>query len=126
MRRRMEQFNKFFSAVRISVERAFGILKARFKGLREVFYVRCQDPEAAMHCYHMIFMACCVLHNVCADKKVPLPPAAAIAKAMERDAQREFKVRALEEEQRKVFNKVGGSLKSGLQKRKEMYDLFFS
>lgn len=67
VRRRMEQFNKFFSGVRISVERAFGILKARFKSLQGVMHVRGTD---ALEVYFNYFTAACILHNVCADKKV--------------------------------------------------------
>jgi hypothetical protein len=66
-RGRRERFNKFFSGVRISVERAFGILKARFRSLREQFHARGDD---ALKAYHCVFRAACILHNVCADMKV--------------------------------------------------------
>lgn len=67
MRERYERFNRLFSGVRISVERAFGILKARFRALAQVFDARGAD---ATETYHIVFRAACILHNVCADMKV--------------------------------------------------------
>jgi hypothetical protein len=63
-RERYQKFNKFFSGTRISVERGFGILKARFKTLGGKMDFR---GLKAIDEYHHAFAACCTLHNVCAD-----------------------------------------------------------
>ena len=56
-------FNKRYSSVRISVERAFGILKARFKALGG--HVRFYEIADYRYC----FKACAILHNLCAERK---------------------------------------------------------
>jgi hypothetical protein len=54
-------FNRFYSSVRISVERAFGILKARFRALSQNITMRNEND------YRACVMACCILHNLCAE-----------------------------------------------------------
>ena len=54
-------FNRHYSSVRISVERAFGILKARFRALGEK--IRFRKEEDYINC----MWACCILHNMCAE-----------------------------------------------------------
>jgi hypothetical protein len=61
------KFNKYFSGTRISVERAFGILKARFKGIGGKLDFRGRN---AIQQYQDAFKATCLLHNLCADMKV--------------------------------------------------------
>lgn len=120
---RMERFNRLFSGVRISVERAFGILKARFKGLRERFHVRGKD---ALKTYQLIFMAACILHNVCADKKAPLPSEAEIKAALAVEAVGIYKKRKALEEDATIFKRVGGSLEEGRAKRQKLFDEIYT
>jgi len=56
-------FNRLYSGMRISVERAFGILKARFRALGGKLFVRSKKD------YRSCMMACCILHNICAERK---------------------------------------------------------
>ena len=121
-RSRMQRFNKFLSGVRIGVERAFGILKARFKGLREQFHVRGND---AIKTYHSIFLSACILHNVCAVKKVPLPAEAEINVALAADAVGIHRKRKANEEAQVIFEKVGGSLEQGREKRQRLFEYLF-
>jgi hypothetical protein len=65
-RRRMHRYNKTFSGTRISVERGFGILKARFKGIGSKLDFR---GETAIVYYQRSFLACTMLHNICCDMK---------------------------------------------------------
>lgn len=54
-----ENYNYRHSATRITVERAFALLKGRFRSLLTTF---------AMHRVDLIpshILACCVLHNIC-------------------------------------------------------------
>ena len=120
---RMERFNKFFSGVRISVERAFGILKARFKGLRERFHVRGKDAKKT---YQLIFMAACILHNVCADKKSPLPSEAEIKAALAVEAVGIYKKRVALGEDAAIFKRVGGTLEEGRAKRQKVFDEIYN
>lgn len=54
-------FNRLYSSVRISIERAFGILKARFQGLsKKIWFRRLEDYQSCIH-------ACAILHNICAE-----------------------------------------------------------
>jgi hypothetical protein len=64
---RRARYNKFFSGVRISVERAFGILKARFQALAQKMDFRGLD---AIDMYRRCFIACAILHNICAEMKI--------------------------------------------------------
>ena len=121
-RRLMERYNNFFSGVRISVERAFGILKARFKGLRDQFHVRGKD---AIRVYHSIFLSACILHNVCANKKVPLPAQAEIDAALAADAVGIHRKRKANEEAQVIFKKVGGDLEAGREKRQKIFNHLF-
>jgi hypothetical protein len=54
-------FNRHYSSVRISCERAFGILKARFRALGAKISFR--NEEDYVNCV----WACCILHNMCAE-----------------------------------------------------------
>ena len=58
-----QKCNKFYSGMRISVERAFGILKARFRSLGGRLVMR------KVVDYRQCFKACCILHNICAEYK---------------------------------------------------------
>ena len=79
-----------------------------------------------MGAYHLIFHAACVLHNVCADLKVPPPGEAAIQEAIDMDAQKIHNKRAAKEQARVVFAKVGGSLKEGKEKRNHFFTTYFT
>jgi hypothetical protein len=118
-RSRKQRFNKFLSGVRIGVERAFGILKARFKGLREQYHVRGKDT---IKTYHSIFLSACILHNVCAEKKVPLPAQAEINAALAADA---VGIHRKRKEKQVIFEKVGGSLEQGREKRQRLFEELF-
>jgi hypothetical protein len=66
-------FNRRLSRTRATIERAFGILKSRF---------RCLDASGGALQFHpskvcSIILACCVLHNYAVSRAVPLPPEAA-------------------------------------------------
>ncbi|XP_018303600.1 putative nuclease HARBI1 [Mycetomoellerius zeteki] len=52
------EFNRKISATRVVVERAFGILKGRFRQLQKL-------PLYDTHFMTWIIIACCVLHNIC-------------------------------------------------------------
>ncbi|XP_060562378.1 putative nuclease HARBI1 [Ruditapes philippinarum] len=56
-------FNSLLSSNRVSIERAFGLLKGRFPRLTSLVVNR---VETAVD----IIMACCVLHNVCIQQDV--------------------------------------------------------
>ncbi|XP_063956755.1 putative nuclease HARBI1 [Lytechinus pictus] len=63
------RFNRSLTKTRVCVERAFGLLKSRF---------RCLDDSGGILCYPIertckIIMTCCVLHNVCIERRIPLP-----------------------------------------------------
>jgi len=56
---RQKNFNICHSSARVVIERAFGLLKTRFRSIRTVL---------AMDRYDLIPMfiiACCVMHNIC-------------------------------------------------------------
>nr|XP_054767429.1 putative nuclease HARBI1 [Lytechinus pictus] len=64
-----ERFNTSLCKTRVCVERAFGLLKSRF---------RCLDNTGGILCYPVertckIIMTCCVLHNICLQRRIPLP-----------------------------------------------------
>ncbi|XP_063420957.1 putative nuclease HARBI1 [Mytilus trossulus] len=56
--REQYNFNKFLSSKRQVIERAFALLKGRFRRLK---YVSIRDIK----CICKIISACCVLHNIC-------------------------------------------------------------
>ena len=58
---KQKKFNKFLSSARIAVERAFGILKARWRCL-----LNCLDHS--MENLSDVIISCCVLHNICQMK----------------------------------------------------------
>ncbi|XP_071483870.1 putative nuclease HARBI1 [Diadema antillarum] len=64
-----ERYNAAFARTRVSVERAFGVLKARFRCLDSSGGVLCYSPERVCK----IIMSCCVLHNICMERRLPLP-----------------------------------------------------
>lgn len=107
-------FNRHYSAVRITVERTFGQLKARFESLLKGMWFRDDDM------YTLCFEACCILHNVCLEFK---------------DAWDERKIKqtmkklgvqkkAVRKACRTVYklNKVGGTLEDGRARRKEVME----
>ena len=53
-----KKFNKKLSAARVTVERAFGILKARWRCLLKRLDSRIENISAVIIC-------CCTLHNIC-------------------------------------------------------------
>ena len=56
--REQKKFNRFLSSARVEVERAFEILKARWRCL-----LNCLDHNIEnLSC---VIMSCCVLHNIC-------------------------------------------------------------
>jgi hypothetical protein len=57
------KYNKFYSGVRISAERGFGILKARFRAWGGHLILRDEED------YKLCFMATAILHNICAEYK---------------------------------------------------------
>lgn len=57
-----EQFNIKVSRSRVVVERAFGILKGRFRQLQKL-------PLRNINFMIEIIVACCVLHNLCVDNQ---------------------------------------------------------
>jgi len=107
-------FNRHFSAVRIIIERCFGVLKARFRCLLHGMWFR--DERM----YTRIFLACCILHNLCLNFRD------AISEAQVRSAriviQRE-KIAVRAGAQRKVkLSKVGGTLDAGRARRKRVME----
>ena len=52
-------FNRYFSNTRITVERAIGVLKGRFRSLLSGLFFRNLDE------YSVVFLALCILHNIC-------------------------------------------------------------
>ena len=50
-------FNKKFCSARVTIERAFGIVKARWRCLLKRLDNRIENASA-------VFIACCVLHNI--------------------------------------------------------------
>jgi hypothetical protein len=70
-------FNRYFSSTRITVERAFGVLKGRFRSLLSGLFFRNQKE------YSVVFLSLCILHNICIeyrDEVDPLDIAEAMAK----------------------------------------------
>eukprot|EP00794_Sanderia_malayensis_P002679 gene2679-3098_t len=57
-------FNLSLSQARVSIERAFGILKGRWRLLLGKI---CLEPSYVAD----IVMACCVLHNICQERNEP-------------------------------------------------------
>jgi hypothetical protein len=55
-------FNKMLSASRVSIERAFGLLVARWRFLAYHIYLLDQID------INDVISACCVLHNICIDR----------------------------------------------------------
>ena len=62
-----ESFNVYHSSARMCVEIAFGKLKSRFRILQKRMDV---ETTAAP----LIIVACCILHNICEEARVPIPP----------------------------------------------------
>ena len=58
-----KHFNRTVSSARSTVERAFGILKMRWRCLYKTL-------EADVEHIGIIIIACCVLHNICQDREV--------------------------------------------------------
>lgn len=55
-------YNRKLSKTRVIIERAFGLLKGRFRRLK---YVYMYNTEMIP----LIILACCVLHNICIDNE---------------------------------------------------------
>ncbi|XP_043269928.1 putative nuclease HARBI1 [Venturia canescens] len=56
---RQRNYNFFQSSARIAIERAFGLLKGRFRSLLTVLAIN-QVKKVPKH-----ILACCILHNIC-------------------------------------------------------------
>lgn len=52
-------FNHFLSKARMTIERAFGLLKARWRSLLHLL------PMTLVNKIPQYIVACCVLHNIC-------------------------------------------------------------
>ncbi|KIL55497.1 hypothetical protein M378DRAFT_90850, partial [Amanita muscaria Koide BX008] len=59
--KRMRAFNKRLSGVRIEVEHAFGLLKGRFRSLKEM------GPHADIQEMYKAIESLLILHNMCID-----------------------------------------------------------
>ena len=105
-------FNRHFSAVRIMIERCFGVLKARFRCLLFGMWFR----DEAM--YSRVFLACCILHNVCLNFRDAVSPVeVARARAVVKREKKTVRAAA----KRKVkLSKVGGTLDAGRARRKQV------
>ena len=55
---KQKKFNRFLSSARVVVERAFGILKARWR-----YLLNCIDHN--IENLSDVIKSCCVLHNIC-------------------------------------------------------------
>ncbi|XP_066589412.1 putative nuclease HARBI1 [Prorops nasuta] len=56
-----KNFNKKLSSTRMTIEKAFGLLKARFRKLKYVYMYRTDMIP-------LVILSCCILHNICIDK----------------------------------------------------------
>lgn len=63
-----ERYNKAHSQTRMVVERAFGMLKSRFRCLHKTGGCLPFTPEKSAR----IVSVCCKLHNVCLERNIPL------------------------------------------------------
>lgn len=59
---RQKNYNFCHSSARIAIERAFGLLKVRFRSLLTVL------DMGRVDCIPNFILACCVLHNICLSK----------------------------------------------------------
>jgi len=57
------RFNRFFSGMRITIERTFGMLKARFRSLLSGLFLRDSSE------YSTVIKSLCILHNICIEYK---------------------------------------------------------
>ncbi|XP_053403112.1 putative nuclease HARBI1 [Mercenaria mercenaria] len=67
------EFNKYHSRGRIVIEKAFGLLKSRFRCLHRTGGVLQFRPGKCSQ----VVLACMRLHNLCVSRNVPEPPAVA-------------------------------------------------
>jgi hypothetical protein len=67
---RERNFNRRLSRTRVTIERAFGVLKSRFRCLDHSGGALQYNPSKACS----IVVACCVLHNFALANRVPMPP----------------------------------------------------
>jgi len=66
-----QAYNKRHSKTRNTIERAFGLLKMRFRCLHKTGGCLQSPPTGCVH----IICTCAVLHNICIDNHVPAPSA---------------------------------------------------
>ena len=104
-------FNKLFSNMRISVERAFGILKARFRAWASKITFRREDD------YKTAFVACCILHNICAEDTAAALPEKDIESFADAEHNHKNKKRARDGDVRDEADVLGGDIEAGRQKR---------
>lgn len=64
---RDDSFNVYLSSTRMCVEIAFGKLKSRWRILQKRMDLDCISAPR-------VITACCILHNMCEDLKLPVPP----------------------------------------------------
>ena len=62
------RYQSAHTKTRCSIERAFGLLKSRFRCLDDSGGILCYTPQKVCQ----ITMACCVLHNLCLDAGIQL------------------------------------------------------
>ena len=116
--RRRSRFNKRYSGLRITVERTFGIMKARFRGLLRRLWFR--DADCAT--YSLVFKACCVLNNLCLDAKDDLGEPEAVVEAMKCQAEWSAKLKESARVGEKVeFKKKKSTLLDGQQTREALF-----
>ena len=107
-------FNRHFSAVRIMIERCFGVLKARFRCL--LFGMWFRDEKM----YTRIFVACCILHNICLNFRDAISKAE-VSRARLVVRREKKAVRAAAKRQVKL-SKIGGTLEEGRARRKRVME----
>jgi hypothetical protein len=69
-------FNRKHASTRGVIERAFGVLKARWRVLLD-------KAEISLETVKDVATACCILHNICIDRRLPQPEEEAIAAAQQ-------------------------------------------
>ena len=107
-------FNRHLSAVRIMIERCFGVLKARFRCL--LFGMWFRDESM----YSSIFLACCVLHNICLHFRDAISEAE-VSRARVVIRREKKAVRAAAKRKVKL-SKIGGTLEAGRARRKRVME----
>lgn len=82
-------FNRYFSGTRITIERAFGVLKARFRSLLSGLFLR--DPSE----YSPVVLALMIMHNICIQYRDEVDAGEISAAIEEERKQKEARMKAL-------------------------------